>query len=345
MFLVLYITFAAILHAHPTAILVVHTILTVLCIVALAPLEENAAAVAVSGSVVAVTAVLLYATFYYFGYARCQAYLMRVQAVQTKSGAAASGINNSFIRQVLHDFGTPISTLTLGIGEFSTNRLTPLQKATLEEIRLACWHLNALRDRAMQFAVDPLNLALPRMRLMEIDIKDYVYHILRPLIQGETPRRPGVPYTLLIGGSGAASVRETVPARTPGYRPEARSAELGADGAGLAPRHPVEPAGQRVPLHSGGGCNTAGVARCGEGAGDLQGTSLRSWLVACAYKSPTTAHLYCLAATSQVMDTGPGVPEEERQYIFHPFSQGRAGQLSRQGNGTSMSGSIGVLER
>lgn len=35
----------------------------------------------------------------------------------------------------------------------------------------------------------------------------------------------------------------------------------------------------------------------------------------------------------KVMDTGPGVPEEERQYMFHPFFQGRAGQLSRRGNG------------
>src|SRR5690554_4902509 len=105
MFLVLYIVDATILHAHALTTFVAHFALMGACIATMRCATATPTEYAVSGTLIGITAVVLYVAFYYTGYARCQAYLLRVQAVQTKSGAAAYTINHSFIRQVLHDFG------------------------------------------------------------------------------------------------------------------------------------------------------------------------------------------------------------------------------------------------
>lgn len=128
----------------------------------------------------------LFVVLYDLSRMRCSELIQREMIIGEKSKASANKLNRDFICQVLHDLGTPLSAIMLGLSNLSDHLEKSLDTEDhdiMTEMQLACTHINSLRDRAIKFAkfsIEEKDM-VPVANLAPVDIRKVVQAQIRPL--------------------------------------------------------------------------------------------------------------------------------------------------------------------
>lgn len=130
-------------------------------------------------------------TLYWLLYNSCKLlrieFIGREQSTSERAKAIATDLNTDFICQVLHDLGTPITTMTLGLDEITSRTDVQVPKdyeLVLLDVKSACAHVKALRDRAVDFAVWLERQQMLRPAVEMVDVRKLVYSRLQSLLRG-----------------------------------------------------------------------------------------------------------------------------------------------------------------
>lgn len=147
--------------------------------------ELDATAFLMSSILYGIVSIMLFFAYYHICFVRCQEFLLREHAVTSRAASVASKLTNNFICQVLHDLGTPLTTISLGVREIEAEGLQNSTDASyLKDMKLACWYLKSLRDRAIQYARLTMKSAPPYVRISTINIREFLGDRFFPLAQG-----------------------------------------------------------------------------------------------------------------------------------------------------------------
>lgn len=114
-------------------------------------------------------------------------FIGREQSTGERAKAIATDLNTDFICQVLHDLGTPITAMTLGLDEVTSRTDVQVPKdyeLVLLDVKSACAHVKALRDRAVDFAVWLERQQMLRPAVEMVDVRKLVYSRLQSLLRG-----------------------------------------------------------------------------------------------------------------------------------------------------------------
>jgi hypothetical protein len=186
LFAVMLIICVTFVHANTFVVALCHFayFATTIQIVGMRELDETE--FVMSSILYGIVSIMLFFAYYHICFVRCQEFLLREHAVASRAASVASKLTNNFICQVLHDFGTPLTTISLGMREIEAEGLQNSANASyLKDMKLACWYLKSLRDRAIQYARLTMNSAPPFVRISTINIREFMVDRFFPIAQGK----------------------------------------------------------------------------------------------------------------------------------------------------------------
>lgn len=115
-------------------------------------------------------------------------FVHREQVTAERAKTIATNLNNDFIGQVLHDLGTPITAMVLGLEEVTSRSDVAVPddyKNVLLDVQNACAHVRSLRNRAVDFAKSLGRQQTLRPTISSVDIRKLMNAKLNTLLQRE----------------------------------------------------------------------------------------------------------------------------------------------------------------